>query len=699
MQFFNSLNSTLKTALFFFCFICFASLQAQTIKDTTALSEVILLGTPIRNPLQKTAASVVVVSTQEINSNDGAILTPVLNKIPGVYMQQGALNTNRITIRGIGARSQFSTNRIKAYFENIPLTTAEGETTIEDIDLDVLGRIEVIKGPNATHFGAGLGGVIHLFDNQNAQPSSFGKWVSTVGSFGLQKNSFTGKFSEKKTDIMLNYSHLKSDGFRENSAYDRQSLSLFGKHKLSTKGTLNFVGIATRLKAFIPSSINENDFVNQPEVAAGNWAAAEGFESYDKLLLGLGYAHQFSEKWQFDTSVFGNSKDAFEPRPFDILEDKTFGFGMRSNVRWKDKLFAMPTQINVGSEWMDETYDFSLYENLYQSQPGQGSVLGAQFSEARQKRRYLNLFVQMEMQLTEKLHLESGLSFNQTNFSQTDLFQTTNQITETYRFQDIWSPRLAFSYELSKGKNIYSSVSQGFSMPTVAETLTPDGALNPNILPEIGLNFELGFKGHFLAKKLYTELTFYQTQITNLLVARRVAEDQFVGLNAGESLHQGVEVFINYQWDLSEHIRINPYVSGSLNRFKFVDFLDNDADYSGNKLPATPETQWNLGLNCTTQSGFSVMTSFRAVGSMYLNDGNSLTSEAYQLLDVKGGYTFKFLQHFEMQLNFGIQNSLDEKYAASILPNAVGFGNAQPRYFYPGNPRNYYGGFNLRYDF
>ncbi len=675
------------------------NVKAQTIKDTTALSEVILLGTPIRNPLQKTAAAVAVVSTQEINANDGTILTPVLNKIPGVYMQQGALNTNRITIRGIGARSQFSTNRIKAYFENIPLTTAEGETTIEDIDLDVLGRIEVIKGPNATHFGAGLGGVIHLFGNQNAQPSSFGKWVSTVGSFGLQKNSFTGKFSENKTDIMLNYSHLKSDGFRDNSAYDRQSLNLFGKHKLSAKGTLNFVGIATRLKAFIPSSINENDFVNQPEVAAGNWAAAEGFESNDKLLLGLGYVHQFSEKWQFDTSVFGNSKNAYEPRPFDILDDKTFGFGMRSNVRWKDKIFTMPTQINAGTEWMHETYDFSLYENLYQSQPGQGSVLGAQFNEARQKRSYLNLFLQMEMQLSKKLHLESGLSLNQTNFSQKDLFQTTSQIVEAYRFQAIWSPRLAFSYEISQGKNIYTSVSQGFSTPTVAETLTPEGALNPNILPEIGLNFELGFKCHFLAKKLYTELTFYQTQIMNLLVARRVAEDQFVGLNAGESLHQGVEVLINYQWNLTEHIRINPYFSGSLNRFKFVDFLDNEVDYSGNKLPATPETQWNVGFNCTTQSGFSVMTSFRAVGSMYLNDGNTLSSAAYQLLDVKGVYAFKFLQHFEMQLNFGIQNSLDEKYAASILPNAVGFGNAQPRYFYPGNPRNYYGGFNVRYDF
>jgi iron complex outermembrane receptor protein len=49
-------------------------------------------------------------------------------------MQQGALNTNR-TIRGIGSRAQFGTTKIKAYFDGIPLTTGDGETTLDDLDL------------------------------------------------------------------------------------------------------------------------------------------------------------------------------------------------------------------------------------------------------------------------------------------------------------------------------------------------------------------------------------------------------------------------------------------------------------------------------------------------------------------------------------------------------------------------------------
>lgn len=672
--------------------------KTQTTKDTTALSEVILIGSPIQNTLQKTASSVGLISAKEISQTDGVILTPLLNKTAGVYMQQGTLNTNRITIRGIGARSQFSTNRVKAYFEEIPLSTGEGETTLEDIDLSVLNKIEIIKGPNSSSFGAGLGGVINLFGNQSSEENSFVKSATTVGSFGLVKNSFSGQMTNSKTNLYANYSNLQSEGFRANSSYDRQSINLFGKHQLSEKGKLNFIGIATRLKAFIPSSINQTDFDNSPEIAAANWAAAQGFESYDKLLLGIGYDYTFSEKWNWNSTVFSNFKEAYEPRPFDILEDNIVNFGVRSKLNYSDKILSLPTKMSLGTELLREKYTFSLNENLYQTQPGQGSIQGDKFSDASQNRNYVNFFWQMEMQLSSKLNLESGLAFNQTNYTQKDEFQSDENTKENYSFDVILSPRIGLSYEFLKGKNLYFSVSKGFSHPTVAETLTPEGQLNPDILPEIGVNYEIGFKGNFLKNKIYTEVNLYITTIQNLLVARRVAEDQYVGINAGESLHQGIEFLINGKLISTEKAQLNASISGSLNHFEFIDFIDNDNDFSGNQLPSVPEFQWNFGLDFTAKS-FTISTSYRTVGKMFLNDGNSLSTQPYQLLDINTNYAFSIWKNLKTNLQFGIQNSLDEKYAASILPNAVGFGNVAPRYFYPGNPRNYYGGMSLNYRF
>jgi len=690
-----------KSPLFIFgCFFICYSLFPQTVKDTTSLSEVVLLSTQINSSLQNKASSVSVLSTNDLIQSDGVILTSTLNKVPGVYMQQGALNTNRITLRGIGARSQFSTNRLKAYFNDIPLSNAEGETIIEDLDIEVLDKIEIIKGPNATSFGAGLGGVISIYGKKTATENSFANTSAILGSFGLYKQTLSAGYGKQKGGIYANFSSLESDGFRENSHYNRKSFNLNGNYHLSENGSLSFVGIFTRLKAFIPSSLNEQDFNQQPEVAASNWAAAQGFESYDKLLLGVGYRYFFSEKWSFSSSVFFNLKEAYEPRPFDILDEYTTGIGFRGKLNFANQFLSFPYEISLGTEMLFENYTFSLIENLYQSQPGQGSIAGETFAQVDQNRRYTNLFLQMNTQITEKLLLEKGISLNTTQYSLKDEFTNDNSIQKgTYTFDNVWSPRVGLSYQVSRGKNIYTAVSKGFSIPSVAETLTPEGEINTDLKPEVGTNYEIGLKMNWLSNALYTEISFYSTQIKNLLVARRIAEDQFVGINAGETSHKGMEFFVNYRLFSNKGFQLNPFLSGTVTDFKFKDFVDGDSDFSGNELTGVPHYQWNLGVDVKSDLGFAFYGVYRTVGQIPLNDSNTRYSDAYQVMDIKTSFSFKIRKLLETQVFFGINNLLDEKYAASILPNAVGFGNAQPRFFYPGNPRNYFVGIRLNYFF
>ena len=672
---------------------------SQVEKDTLALSAVILEASPIKNVLQNAASSVSVITAAAINTTDGVVLTPVLNKIPGLYMQQGGLNTNRITIRGIGARSQYGTNRIKAYFDGIPLSSGEGETVIEDIDVATIEKIEIIKGPNSTSFGSGLGGVIHLFSREMPLMESFGKSTTTFGSFGLLQQRLSGGYSDSNSNLFLNYSDLQSDGYRANSSYNRKSFNVHGSQKTSTKGSLSFLGIFTRLKAYIPSSLNENDFNNNPQKAATTWAAAKGYESYDKFLLGLGYDHQFSEKWALKSSVFSNLKDAYETRPFDILDESTRSLGLRLNVNYKDRLLSLPFELSFGTEMATEKYHYSLYKNLYLTQPGQGSLQGEKFSATDEKRNYSNYFLQMEIWLAKNLHLETGIAWNTTQYSLKDVFTNSNAQNNDFTFGAIWSPRIGFSYKVGNGKNIYTSISKGFSVPSVAETLTPGGQINTDLKPETGWNYELGFKGNWFGNKLYTELTLFSTQIENLLVARRTADDQYVGINAGSSSHPGVEFLVNYKLLDSKNFQITPYFSAALNHFKFKDFVDGEADYSGNQLTGVPDKQWNFGLDINTQYGFSLNTSYRTVGRIPMNDSNTKYTDSYSLLDIKATYFFTILKVLKTELNAGVNNALDEKYAASILPNAVGFGTVAPRYYYPGNPVNFYGGFSVSYVF
>jgi iron complex outermembrane receptor protein len=690
-----------KNILFFFLFFFgITPLFSQVNNDTIAIPEIILEASPIKNSLQNAASSVSVVSSADINKTDGIILTPVLNKIPGVYMQQGNLNTNRITIRGIGARSQFGTNRVKAYFDGIPLSSGEGETVIEDIDVASIEKIEIIKGPNSTSFGSGLGGVIHLFSRETPLLESFGNVTTTFGSYGLLQQRLSGGFSDSNSNVFSSYSDLQSDGYRANSSYGRKSFNLHGKQKIAEKGNLSFLGIFTRLKAYIPSSLNENDFINNSEKAATTWAAAQGYESYDKFLMGLGYDHQFSNKWSLKSSLFSNFKEGYETRPFDILADKTNTLGLRWNLNFKERLFSLPFELSFGTEVALENYQDSLFKNLYLSQPGQGSIEGDQFSEIQQDRNYINYFLQMEVWLLKNLHLETGIALNTTTYSLEDVFQPNSYTqNKAYTFGSIWSPRIGLSYSVGKGKNIYTSVSKGFSVPSVAETLTPDGQINTDLKPETGWNYELGFKGNWFGNQLYTEFTFFSTQIENLLVAQRTADDQYVGINAGSSSHSGIEFLVNYKFLEAAIFQVTPYFSAALNNFKFKDFVDRGNDYSGNELTGVPDKQLNFGLDINTKKGFSVNMSYRIIGKIPMNDSNTKYSESYAALDIKATYFFTILKVLRTELNAGVNNALNEKYAASILPNAVGFGSVPPRYYYPGNPINYYGGFSVSYVF
>lgn len=669
-------------------------------RSTENLSEVIIRGALISKSLQNTPAAITVLNTKDLQKIDESNFAQIFNAVPGMYVNQGALNTTKLNIRGIGARSQYSTNRIQAYFNGIPLTTGEGDLTIDDFDVESISKIEIIKGPTSSLYGAGLGGVINMFSaDPELDKTQLG--ISTqVGSFDTYKTTIKASHSTGNTSLFATFSDLESEGYRNNGSYKRQS-GLVNASVFSENGNkFSFLGNFTKLKAFIPSSINENDYLNNPEKAAFTWGNSKGYESYDRGLFGISYLHNFSKTFTNLTSVFLNFRDAYEPRPFNILKEERVATGARTKFNLEMSVFQRSSQLSFGAEYYKEYYEMQTFENLYEEFEGQGSVLGDILSNNEQDRSYANFFAQLNLELVEKLNLEAGFNINTTNYSLEDLF-VQDEINQSgdYTFKTVLSPRLGLSYEIIKGKNLYTSVSHGFSTPTVEETLTPEGQINTNLKPETGINYEVGFKGNWVSNKLYTEVALYSIQIENLLVAQRISEDQYVGINAGKTNHNGIETTLKYNLQLTPNIRLQPYFNAAFNYFEFEEFVNRDEDFSGNKLPGVPKSTFNTGVEIGVANNFTLFANLLAVGEIMLNDANSLNTENYQIVDLKAHYDWKLFENLDATISAGINNVFDEKYASSVLPNAVGFGNAAPRYYYPGNPRNYFVGVGLNYVF
>lgn len=664
------------------------------------LSEVLVRSSMIPTSVQKIPASVNLITSADFNRTDATNLLESFANAPGIYVNQGALNTNKINIRGIGGRSQYSTNRIQAFFDGIPLTTAEGELTLDDFDQETLDRIEISKGPASSIYGAGLGGAINLFSKTFDKKASNVRFTSQMGSFQTQKQVLQANSSSEKSSVSATFTKLTSDGFRENGNYDRTSGMINGRIKSGSNGSFSYLANFTKLKAFIPSSINLDNFQNNPEMADANWAASQGYESYDRGLLGGSYTNAFSEDFRNTTSLFVSFRNGYEPRPFDILKEERISAGIRTQFNWNTKILALPSEISFGVAYYNEWYETGTFANLYRDFPDQGSVLGGRLSSNEQQRNFANYFTQITTNLTENWILETGFNINSTRYSLTDLF-TEDAVDQTgaYRFNTIFSPRIATSYQVATGKNIFASVSHGFSTPTVAETLQPDGQINTNLKPEVGTNYEIGLKANWFNNKLYTEISAYTIRVSDLLVANRIAEDQYVGINAGKTNHNGVELLVRYQMILKNGLVVKPFFSSAINYFEFGEFTNDGTNFSGNKLPGIPKYTTNLGVDFRTKKGITFSANWRSVGQVPFDDANSGFAEAYDLVNLKASNTLLVAKNINLNFYGGINNVLDEKYASSILTNAVGFGGNAPRYFYPGNPRNYYGGMQLNYFF
>jgi iron complex outermembrane receptor protein len=668
------------------------SLWAQSNSDSTSVSAEIILGEIVissdlfESKKKDFAGSVTGIQPKTIDQSNSLYLQPILNSVPGVYMQSGALNTNRITIRGIGSRSPFATNKIKAYLDEIPLSTGEGETTMEDIDFSTLGGIEVYRGPASTMYGAGLGGAIHMVTRKTVT-EPLASLDYSIGSFGLTKKNLALQLGGERGGLSIFYQDVDSDGYRSNNEYDRQSISAIGKvSNLGKKSCLTTYGNFTKLVAFIPSSLSEDDYLNSPTKAAFPWAEAKGFEDNKRIRLGLSLKTIYNEDLESTVAIFTNHGESREVTPFGNEDITTSNLGLRGTVRMhlipEDKF-----NLVLGTEIFREGFRIKSFENV-------NSQNGTLESDLDQTRNYANVFVASEYQPSKDWVLSLGGNFNFSNYENMDkLVSGSSGATGKQNFNTILSPKFSVTRHLSENISLYALVAHGFSLPTFDETLNPNGDINEDIKPEKGFNYEIGLKGTLADNKVYFELTGYTMRINDLLVARRNSELDYSGFNAGNSSHNGMELLLNHQLLKTNGIEVNQSFAYTIMNYTFDDFIDDDrGDFSGNDLTGVPSYTSNYSLNIETLIGFYSGLVWQGVGKMPILDDNSIYSEAYNLVNIKFGFQ-KDVGRLNLNLYMGINNLLDEKYASMLQINP----RFNQRYYYPGLPVNYFGGVKLGY--
>ena len=649
-----------------------------------------------------TPGSVSMIGTAVIEREQPLSILPLINQMSGVFAHSGTLNTSRITIRGVGARVPYATGRLRAYFNGIPLTNGSGISIVEHIDPSVIDRIEVVKGPASSAYGAGLGGTINIRSRQAAMRPPAITGSTETGSFGLFRNDMVLDMGTESFQGSLVYNRVRNDGYRENNSYKRDAVTSVLHWNPGTSTSVTGLLALSDMLGHIPSSIDSLLFHTEPASAAANWKRTRGYEDVMIMLAGVSATHRFHQGLSVDLALFSTMHNEMEMRPFDVLYEDRLSGGMRLSTSYSIPVDQASLQLMGGGELFLENFRYRNHENI----GGLGEE-GDMISNNREDIRYHNLFVQGDLEYA-RLNLSLGVNLHNTRVRYHDLFRA-GQLDRSgnYRPGRIVSPRLSANYRYLPHQAVFVSISHGFSPAALSETLTPDGFINMDIRPEKSWSLEAGTRGNLWGHRFFYDLNLFQMFVTDLLVAERVGADEWVGRNAGASSHRGLELELQ-TYLVRKHVQAVQHAGWwsfaevslrnalTVNDLFFTDFIDRGQDYSGNLIPGIPSTVASSVVHARMAGGLYAGVTHRYTGTMAMNDLNNRFADPYQVVDVMAGYQ-RTLNRFLLDIHFRVNNLFDQHYASMILVNAPSFGGSLPRYFYPGLPRNYSTGVRLSF--
>jgi outer membrane receptor protein involved in Fe transport len=157
---------------------------AQEEAYESVLEEVIVTANKRTEELRSVAGAVSAFTGQQLEAIGAESLSDYINRAPGVHFNDYQPGVSEVIIRGVSATTYHEQGQttVGYYINEVPLNEAGWPIVIPDIDTFDLERVEVLRGPQGSLYGASaLGGLVNYIARE-ADPSGFDAAVE--GSFG-----------------------------------------------------------------------------------------------------------------------------------------------------------------------------------------------------------------------------------------------------------------------------------------------------------------------------------------------------------------------------------------------------------------------------------------------------------------------------------------------------------------------------------
>jgi len=476
--------------------------------ETTTLDEVVVTAARLPQSLKQTISHATVLNEQTIRQSGASDVPTLLRSLAGVEVTQNG---------GLGAQSSVfmrgtNSSHVLVLLDGVRINSATaGTTALDQIMLDSIERIEVVRGNVSSLYGSeAIGGVIQLFSKRGRGKPAFSASAG-LGSHGTQRVAagFSGEVND--TSFSVNVGKVKTDGISaidvllvpnanpNNNGYDNNSLNAQVSHALNADHLLSASLFHTRGKSSFDSAFGLPTDIN------------ERLSNIDKLSLASD--DQLGDIWHSQVRIAQGSDDSVSY----TNGVQTSRFQTRNNqLVWQNNLqLAENQRLTLSAEHLAQ----AVAATTLFSQSGRrvNSLLAGYVGDYG--------IHQVQANLRQDRYSDIGVA-------------NTGLLGYGLAFADDW--------------RVTASVSNAFKAPTLNDLFYPFTNFgfgftyvgNPNLKPERSQNREVGL--HYAGGSQQVDVTYFDNKISDL-IASNLAGNTVINVN--QARIDGIEVAYRGDFD------------------------------------------------------------------------------------------------------------------------------------------------------